>query len=46
MRIVAIGDSVVWGQGLLHEDKFVRIVADQLGGDLEVPGTSWPIPAR
>ncbi len=38
MRIVAIGDSVVWGQGLLHEDKFVRIVADQLGGDLEVPG--------
>ena len=38
MRIVAIGDSVVWGQGLLHQDKFVRIVTDELGADLEMPG--------
>lgn len=35
MTLLAVGDSVVWGQGLAHEDKFASIVFSRLiGGDL------------
>lgn len=33
-KIVAIGDSIVWGQGLEPEDKFTRIVARELPAEL------------
>lgn len=32
-RSVAVGDSVVWGQGLAHPDKFVTEVVRELTGD-------------
>jgi len=31
--LVAIGNSVVWGQGLAHGDKFVSIVHERLAGE-------------
>jgi len=33
MRIVALGDSVMWGQGLLPEQKFVALVNQGINGD-------------
>ena len=37
MKIVAAGDSVVWGQGLLHVSKFVSLLHKQM------TGAPWPI---
>jgi hypothetical protein len=31
VRVVSIGDSVVWGQGLEHDQKFPRLTAELLG---------------
>lgn len=36
VRVAVLGDSVAWGQGLLPQDKYAYLVADGLGGDIEV----------
>lgn len=36
VNVIAVGDSVVWGQGLQHTDKFVSLFVQQL------TGTPWP----
>ena len=33
MRILTLGDSVNWGQGLLPENKFDRIVQQKIGAE-------------
>ena len=35
-KLVVIGDSVVWGQGLAHEHKTASILARRLGAELEM----------
>lgn len=37
-RILAMGDSVVWGQGLREEEKFYSLVADQIAKRVEYSG--------
>jgi GDSL-like Lipase/Acylhydrolase len=37
--LLAVGDSIVWGQGLLKENKFCYTVADELRSQLRAPKT-------
>jgi len=43
MRLVVVGDSVHWGQGLCSEHKLVTSVAAQLGAAFDLPAHSGAI---